>query len=238
MAGRPRKSQSAEVNSTNVPSGMNVEQLDAMGLLKQMQEEINSLKQQINEKNQQLVSNDRGLPEFETEDNFDAIQINPESYIKVMGLCEDGHQLNLSVEPKGRGRHYSFNRFGEVLRINYGDLNRILQNHRNFLEDGKFIVLDKRCIRKNSLDDIYSKILTKETIERIINGKGDDAVSLFKSAPEAQQEIMVRMIVSKLLAGVQLDLNMVDKISRAYDPKHSIESMVEEAREYEEILKS
>lgn len=217
------------INTTNVATD------ELLKLVAQMQQEIGSLKEQLNNKSENSLPS-YNVSKAEDQDEFDVNYIKQDDYVKVISLCD--HPLYLSTEPKGRGRHYVFPDFGSQKRIIYSDLNKLMDNHQNFLEQGKFFIADKRVIRRHGLDDTYSKILSKEIIERIVGGdiSSNDAVSLYKSSSLAQQTIIRDMIIKKLIDGEQLDLNMVDKISKAYDPENSIDSAVREAKKFLEIL--
>ena len=144
-------------------------------------------------------------------DDFNGIRIMQEEYIKVMSLCP--MELNLSTEGNGKGKKFKFDKFGDVKRILYSDLVNIMENNSHFLNYGFFYILDSKVIRKHGLDETYEKILTKEKIERIVNNSVD-AVDLFKSANEKQREFIQDMLIARVRDDIDVDLNMVDRISR------------------------
>lgn len=228
MAGRPRKSQSAE-QSVNAPSGDNT---DLLKVIQSLQAQIEALKSQVEKQPEpRTVKNE--FADFEEDDDFDNIDIRPDAYIKVVSLTP--YMLNLSTQPGGRGKLFTFPTFGTVKRIMYKDLVDILEVQRHFMSDGLFYIADKRVIRKNGLDAEYENILSKEKIEAILSGKSNDIVSIFKSATKKQQEFICDLIAEKLIQNSDsVDMNLVDKISRASGIK--ILEKVEEAREYQEIL--
>jgi hypothetical protein len=148
--------------------------------------ELEILKQQLAEMSAKLAQIS-GSGEKETKDSEDnsgkEIRIALDEYIKVMSLCPN--ELNLSTRKGKGGKTFVFNKLYEVKRIMYQDLADILENHRNFVDAGFFVILNKDVIRHQGLDDAYAKILTKEKmVEDIVNGK-------------------------------EVDLNFVDRISRA-----------------------
>jgi hypothetical protein len=154
--------------------------------------------------------------EKETKDSEDKdgkeIHIALDEYIKVMSLCPN--ELNLSTRKGKGGKIFVFNKLYEVKRIMYQDLADILENHRNFVDAGYFVILNKDVIRHQGLDDAYAKILTKEKMEDILRGNSTDALNLFKSANPEQQEVICRVMVEELVDGKTMDLNFVDRISR------------------------
>lgn len=144
-------------------------------------------------------------------DEFESIKIAAEDYIKIISLTP--HELNLSTGGFGRGKKFKFEKMYDIKRVLYSDLVDIMENNSKFLNEGFFLILDKRVVRKNGLDDAYSKILTKEKIEQIVNNS-KDAVDLFKSANPRQREFITDMLIAKIRDNQEVDLNMIDRISR------------------------
>lgn len=226
---RPKKSQSVEFKSEESVSSATSDDL-YINLIEKLEKEINELKSKLSTKD--IVPSSKPVVEnneYDDDDEFEKYNIPQDTYIKVISLCP--YQLNLSTKGMGRGKIFTFHEFGQSKRILYSDLVEILESHQAFLKDGLFYIADKRVIRKNGLDDIYSNILNKDSIEKIISGSTNDAVSLFKSASEKQQEIIVDMLIEKVQSDPDsVDLNLVDKISRASGIK--IQERAEEARTY------
>jgi hypothetical protein len=154
-----------------------------------------------------------GEKETKDSEDYEGKPIRLDDYIKVMSLCPN--ELNLSTRKGKGGKIFQFTKLYEVKRIMYQDLVDILETHRNFAEAGFFVILSKDVIRHQGLDDVYANILTKEKMEDILKGNSTDAVNLFKSANESQQEVICRVMVEDLVAGKTMDLNFVDRISRA-----------------------
>lgn len=140
-----------------------------------------------------------------------AEQIQPNEFIKVMSLL--GNKLNLSTQPHGRGKTFSFDRFGEVKNILYSDLIEINNNQKNFLEAGYYYILDDRVIDAESLNDVYEKILDKKQIELILSSK-DGAIAMFQKANPKQQSVIIGFITEKILNGEDVDFNIVNEIKR------------------------
>lgn len=165
-------------------------------------------------------------------DNFDSIKILQEEYIKVMSLCP--MELNLSTEGMGKGKRFKFDKFGDIKRILYSDLVDIMESNSHFLNYGFFYILDKRVIRKHGLDDAYEKLLTKEKIEKVISFNEKDAVDLFNSANKNQKDIMIDMIIEKIKNSENVDLNIIDKISRIAGV--NLYEKGQEAKEFSELI--
>lgn len=138
--------------------------------------------------------------------------VSPNEYVKVMSLVPD--RLNLCTKERGQGNIYKFDKIFQTKRIIYNDLASILEVNRKFLEEGYFVILNKKVVRMNGLDEIQEANLTKEMIEEILKGT-DEGVALYASAREGQKAMIIDTIVRNLVENPDsLDLNMVDKLSR------------------------
>lgn len=137
-----------------------------------------------------------------------------DDYVPVMSLLP--YRLNLSTKEGGQGDVKKFTRFGEVKNILYKDLVDIIEVDRSFMEAGYFYILDPVVIRQHGLDETYSKILTKEKIDEILNNANSEyCVELYNSANPDQQKVIVQLFVEKMKndpSGV--NLYTVDRISR------------------------
>jgi hypothetical protein len=230
MARQP-KSQTSEIISDNT-QGDNTEMSEMMKIIMELKNEISELKKEKKDpKNEVVVEKPQNKLSYD--DEYDDVDIRPDSYIKVISLTP--YMLNLATETGGRGKVFSFSTFGTTKRIMYSDLVNILEVNHSFMNSGLFYIADRRVIRKNGLDEVYEKILTKEMMEGIISGKTNDAVSVFLSANKIQQELIITMLIEKLRDDPDsIDLNLIDKISRASGVK--IQEKVEEARELDKLL--
>ena len=158
----------------------------------------------------------------------DAIPYNKN--IKVMSLCNN--KLNLATQPRGLGHRYTFEKFGEVKKIQYGDLLLINDNQRNFKEAGYYYIMDDVVVEEEGLTDIYKKILSKDKIESILNN-GEGALGFFQAANPKQQKIVLDMIITKLVHGEFIDGNLINEISRV--AKFDINARVKDLQENNEI---
>lgn len=166
----------------------------------ELERQINFLAKQIKNKNDNEIEN------YEVED--DNVKISSDDYIKVMSMLPYTLNLNTKLPGKG-GDTFTFEKFGEVKKILYSDLAKILEYNRNMARNGSFIILDKRVVRRHGLDEAYEKILTKDNIEKILDGNESDAVRLFKTANKSQQEVICQMIIQNGIDGKEYDLNLL-----------------------------
>lgn len=165
-------------------------------------------------------------------ENEDKIQLD--ELITVMSLLP--YSLNLSTKERGQGKTIKFDSFGQVKKVLYKDLLDIFEVHRNFMEFGYFVILDKRVLKAHGLQETYANILTKEKIDEILNGsKG--SIDLYKSCNEQQQKVIVSMVIEKVRDNPDsIDLNMVDQLSRVSGV--NIAGKAEDARTYLNMDKS
>jgi hypothetical protein len=145
-------------------------------------------------------------------------KIQLDDFISVMSLLP--YNLNLSTKQitagAGQGNVKKFTRFGEVKQIMYKDLVDIMEVNANFLNAGYFYIMDTRIIRQHDLGEVYSKILTKEMLDKVIGANSDESVTLYNSANEKQQEVIVEILIDKVRDNPDLvNMNVIDKISRA-----------------------
>lgn len=142
------------------------------------------------------------------------IEIRPDKYVTVINLC--GGELNLSTIQGGKGKTFTFRSFGEKKRIIYSNLVDIIDATPRFVEEGFYYIADKKVIARHGLDDIYSKLLTKEMIEKIISTSmsDEDMSTLYKSANKSQQGVIIDLIIQKLAGEEVMDMNLVNNISR------------------------
>jgi len=172
----------------------------------------------------------------ETEQRIEAkrTRVLLDDYIPVMSLLP--FKLNLSTKEGGQGDIKKFTRFGEVKNILYKDLVDIIEVDRSFMEAGYFYILDPAVIRQHGLDETYSKILTKEKIEEILNNANSEyCVDLYNSANPDQQKVIVQLFVEKMRTDPSsVNLYTVDRISRL--SKVDIAQKAQEEKELQQEL--
>jgi hypothetical protein len=137
-----------------------------------------------------------------------------DDYVPVMSLLP--YRLNLSTKEGGQGDVKKFTKFGEVKNILYKDLVDIIEVNRTFMESGYFYILDPLVIRQHGLDEVYSKILTKEKIEEILNNINTEyCIDLYNSSNSNQQKVIVQLLIEKVKNdSSSVNLYTVDRISR------------------------
>lgn len=159
-------------------------------------------------------------------------EISPNTYVKIMSLV--GDKLNLSTRPHGKGKTFSFEKFGQIKSVFYSELLEIIENHPNFFAAGYFYVLDQNVINSGNYNDLYQKILTKEQMELILSN-ADNAIQLFEGANEKQQKVIIQFFVDKLVVDEPVDYNLVSNLTRISNI--DILAKVKEIKESNEVKK-
>ena len=132
--------------------------------------------------------------------------------IKVMSLLP--YQLNLTTEPLGGGKAYSFYNYGETQKIKFSDLEDIVHNHRRNMEDGVFYICDRQAIQELELEDEYEAIFDKVGVDSIVDLKDQTSVETFLILSEDMKDSVSRRIVEKINEGVEYNLNFLAEIQR------------------------
>ena len=175
----------------------------------------------------------KGTPRASKRRNEEQIQeenvnnkIPLDDLIPVMSLLD--YPLNLLNQSNGRAKH-RFEKFGQKKEILYQDILQIIENYQSFMQFGYFIILDKRVIDRHGLQEMQSRILTKEKIKKVLEGSSE-AFSLYKECQPEQQRVIVGMLTQKLIENPNsVDMNLIDQISRY--SKINILQNAEESRE-------
>jgi len=170
-------------------------------------------------------------PSHESYPDEDFINIRPDTYVRVISLCP--HPLNLRTALNG-GKNFRFRKLGDEKRIIYADVVDMIETHPNFTENGVFYIADKRVVRRHGLDDFYDKIIAKEEIEEIMNTSADKALLIFKSANTKQKTYLSEMLIKKIVAGEEVDMNFVHMVVQ--DLGVDIAKKAEDSKDFKEAL--
>lgn len=130
--------------------------------------------------------------------------------VPVVSMCQG--ELNLATQGKGQGTIYTFNNFGQIMDIPYGDLKDIVQHNQRFANEGYFYIADEEVVKKLRKTSEYNKMLEPEVIENIFSYDASKIVDLYKLAPRGQKETIVEMIKNKRVQGVDIDANVLIRL--------------------------
>lgn len=159
-------------------------------------EENERLKQEIEELKKMIEELRKG--KNEGSDNQEAIinEIPLNRLVKVVSLFHG--ILNLVTNS---GKVITFNNFGVIKPIAFGDLIEICDRQKRLAEEGYFMILDKDVVEALYLTDAYKKIVNKEVIENIINLSEGEIKEILENTTDAIKEAIVDTIVKGINSG-------------------------------------
>jgi len=203
---------------------------------KRLENEVNELKNTVKQMQEMMMAQTKttvAMPEY---GNMvapvgETVDVPFRQYIKVMSLTK--HRLTISTEGFGNGTVFNFTEYGQVQSILYEDLAKIIHNNSRFAREGYFVVMDPRVIKIHNLENEYSKILDKKTIDNILDLDADNIRTLVKNTTPHIKNTIVSTVVEKLLANEYVDLNKVRIVST--ESGQDIDSMVRGINSFKQV---
>lgn len=141
------------------------------------------------------------------------VQIGDDRDILVVSLY-DGI-LNVSTDGYGQGENYQFTYFGEEQTIPLSDLKKIIRKEKKRISEGLLYIDDPEIIKSERLTSAYKKILNKEKIEELFTKSQKLFKESFDEMTQGQKDIFAQLIVSRLIGGKEVDMNIVDLVSKS-----------------------
>ena len=132
------------------------------------------------------------------------------SKIKCINL---GHcVLNLSTEPNGMGRVFTFNEYGQAHFIKYDDLLDIVSSYPNTIESGLVYIANKDfCVEQGIYEDI-TQIYTKDMVDKIVYLRDDTDVDLLCNMSKPLLETTIMEIARLYNMGEEMEPNKLARI--------------------------
>lgn len=193
MAGRPSTKVKEETIATEEVVADNNKE-DIMAILKQMQKEMAELK-----------SENENLKKSKPQTNADFTQ---DAEIEVMSLFSG--TMTLYTEGFGNGTPYKFeDGYGSIIDIPLGDLKLIVKNNNKLAKSGAFYILNDDVVSMVRLKKIYERLIDVDSMENISKLSDDNIISLYKSATEPQQELILNYFASKLVRNESVSRNLI-----------------------------
>ena len=127
--------------------------------------------------------------------------------IKVVNLMHN--PLNISTEPNGMGRVFTFREYGDSRLIKYDDLADIVAAYPNTMESGLAYICDKEVVESLGLTEEYEKLFDKETMDKIVRLREDSDLELFLGMSKELQESTARTIAERINANESVDYNYI-----------------------------
>jgi hypothetical protein len=123
------------------------------------------------------------------------INVDPHKMVTIMSLTNGG--LNLK-SPKGTKY---LRDFGSTTRVTFEDLHEIVENHREFASEGGFLIQDETAVKALYLSEEYSRLISKEKIEKFIDLPIKEIANSLKALPKTLQETILQKVVKGISVG-------------------------------------
>lgn len=211
--GRPKKVVEETKIETNNDQSELIKQL--MEQIAEQNKKMEELQFKINENNQQVVIQ----------------QNNSLSGKKVKCINLMHNPLNISTEPNGMGRVYTFNDYGDSRMIKFDDLSDIVASYPNTMENGLCYICDVKVVEVLGLTDEYRKIYDKEIMDKMVWLREESDVDLFIGMDKNLQESMAVEIAKLINANEEMNYNYLRKIKKECDI--DIENIAKDLKELE-----
>lgn len=132
--------------------------------------------------------------------------------VKVINLMHNA--LNISTEPNGMGRVYTFEKYGDSRLIKFDDLTDIVASYPNTMENGLAYICDTEVAKELGLEEEYKKLFDKETMDRIIWLREESDLELFLGMDKNLQESTAQKIAELIVANEAMDYNYLKRIKK------------------------
>lgn len=130
--------------------------------------------------------------------------------VKVVNLMQN--PLNISTEPNGGGRIFSFTRYGESRLIKFDDLADIVSAYPYTMEHGLAYICDKEVVEELGLADDYAKLFDKETMDKVVWLREEADLELFLGMDKNLQESAAKRVAELINANERMDYNYLRTI--------------------------
>lgn len=130
--------------------------------------------------------------------------------VKVINLMQN--PLNISTEPNGAGRVYSFKNYGDSRLIKFDDLADIVAAYPYTMEHGLAYICDKEVVEELGLSDEYSQLFDKERMDKVVWLREESDLDLFLGMDINLQESAAKRIAELINANEKMDYNYLRTI--------------------------
>lgn len=130
--------------------------------------------------------------------------------VKVVNLMQN--TLNISTEPNGGGRVFTFNKYGDSKLIKFDDLADIVAAYPYTMEHGLAYICDKEVVEELGLSDEYAKLFNKERMDKVVWLREESDLDLFLGMDINLQESAAKRIAELINANERMDYNYLRTI--------------------------
>ena len=181
--------------------------------LKKQMEEMQKMLQQL--MSQQSAPVAQSVQEEDSEQQKEEIPLTKR--IKVTSITTGG--VNLKTSYDSAARKFRLEQLGQTKAIQYEYLIDCINTDRWLFEDGLVYINDPQVVEEQLLEEEYKKFLTPEKIQNILTFDTETIKEMVSNATKAIQETICSVVIDKINAGENIDLNKVYAIGNSCEPQ-------------------
>lgn len=130
--------------------------------------------------------------------------------VKVTCLIDNTY--NLSTEPLGGGKTFTFKKFGETKNVMFTDMQKILEIYKKDFEIGRAILGSKKDYEDLNLGYAYEKVLTQDKMEQLITLSDKESIDIILDMDEGMQDDVMNLIAERMAKGESYDYNRIKEL--------------------------
>ena len=164
----------------------------------------------------QIEAQNKAMAELQSKVNTQpTIMVQKESNlggkkIKCINLMHS--VVNISTEPDGLGRVYTFEKYGDYKMIKFDDLSDIVSSYPYTMENGLIYISDREAVEELGLSEEYDKLYTKERMDRVVYLREQSDVDIFLGMEKNMQESTAMEIAKLMNLNERMDYNYLREI--------------------------
>lgn len=186
-----------------------VEKLDDNNELEQVKKEKDELAKMLKEMQAQMESLQNQF-NAQNSDNNNIVVTQSDNItrtVKVISLVPNTY--NLTTQPNGRGKLYTFNKFGDSLNIRFTDMQDILNIYGQQFESGMAILTNKKDYDDLAIGYLWDSVISKDKLDRLLELKDEESIDAILNMDKDTQERIARIIAQKIFDGVNYNYNVI-----------------------------
>ena len=181
--------------------------------LKKQMEEMQKMLQQL--MSQQSVPVAQSVQEEDGEQQKEEIPLTKR--IKVTSITTGG--VNLKTSYDNGARKFRLEHLGQTKAIQYEYLIDCINTDRWLFEDGLVYINDPQVVEEQLLEEEYKKFLTPDKIQNILSFDVETIKQMVSNSTREIQETICSVVIDKINAGENIDLNKVYAIGNSCEPQ-------------------
>lgn len=186
-----------------------VEKLDDNNELEQVKREKDELAKMLKKMQAQMESLQNQF-DAQNSDNNNIVVTQSDNItrtVKVISLVPNTY--NLTTQPNGRGKLYTFNKFGDSLNIRFTDMQDILNIYGQQFESGMAILTNKKDYDDLAIGYLWDSVISKDKLDRLLELKDEESIDAILNMDKDTQERIARIIAQKIFDGVNYNYNVI-----------------------------